>query len=167
MKTSRMPAAVCVSDDVVVMGVQAATHWDSLAHASYDGRMYNGHAPGTITAAGAARCGIDKSGPIVGRGVLLDVGRAVGDARGELPDGFAILEEHLRDTVEAQGATSSVRRGDLVLSCFALKQPCARFVGCGLCRYSQFVRYVRHQVGHSGDFFAVVLPCLAPKIRIR
>lgn len=50
-----------------------------------------------------------------GRGVLLDVGRAVGDALGELPDGFPILEEHLRATIEAQGATSSVRRGDIVL----------------------------------------------------
>ncbi|MEU2424318.1 cyclase family protein [Streptomyces sp. NPDC007851] len=50
-----------------------------------------------------------------GRGVLLDVGRAFGDARGELPDGFPVLEEHLRDTAEAQGATSSVRRGDIVL----------------------------------------------------
>ncbi|MGW5654236.1 cyclase family protein [Streptomyces humi] len=50
-----------------------------------------------------------------GRGVLLDVGRAFGDAHGELPDGFPVLEEHLRDTAEAQGATSSVRRGDIVL----------------------------------------------------
>ncbi|MFK0284733.1 cyclase family protein [Streptomyces sp. NPDC090499] len=54
-------------------------------------------------------------GACTGRGVLLDVGRAVGDPRGELPDGFPVLEEHLRETVEAQGATSSVRRGDLVL----------------------------------------------------
>jgi kynurenine formamidase len=50
-----------------------------------------------------------------GRGVLLDVGRAVGGERGELPDGFPIREEHLRATIEAQGATSTVRRGDLVL----------------------------------------------------
>ncbi|MBW8794495.1 MAG: cyclase family protein [Streptomyces sp.] len=72
-------------------GPQAGTRWHGLTGA--------GHLRGACT----------------GRGVLLDVGRAVGDGRGELPDGFPILEEHLRDTVEAQGATSSVRRGDIVL----------------------------------------------------
>src|SRR5688500_15951003 len=28
------PAAFCSSDDVVTMGLQAATHWDALAHVS-------------------------------------------------------------------------------------------------------------------------------------
>src|SRR5215207_6864544 len=27
----------CASDDAVSLGVQAATHWDSLAHAGYEG----------------------------------------------------------------------------------------------------------------------------------
>ncbi|MER6267705.1 cyclase family protein [Streptomyces sp900105755] len=76
-------------------GARAATRWQGLGHGHDTGQALHG--------------------ACTGRGVLLDVGRAVGDARGELPDGFAILEEHLRDTVEAQGATSSVRRGDLVL----------------------------------------------------
>ena len=49
-----------------------------------------------------------------GRGVLLDVGRAVG-TDGELPDGFAITTEHLEATIAAQGATSRVGRGDLVV----------------------------------------------------
>jgi kynurenine formamidase len=52
---------------------------------------------------------------VAGRGVLLDVGRALGDERGELPDGFAITEEHLRATIDAQGPGSRVGRGDLVL----------------------------------------------------
>jgi kynurenine formamidase len=50
-----------------------------------------------------------------GRGVLLDVARAVAGTGGELADGFAIREEHLLMAVEAQGATSTVRRGDIVL----------------------------------------------------
>ncbi|CAM5659050.1 hypothetical protein SALBM135S_03687 [Streptomyces alboniger] len=49
---------------------------------------------------------------IAGRGVLLDVGRVFGDARGELPDAFAITEEHLRRTAEAHGVR--VGRGDIV-----------------------------------------------------
>ena len=30
------------------MGVQAATHWDALSHASYGGRLYNGIDAGVI-----------------------------------------------------------------------------------------------------------------------
>ena len=71
------PTVFCTSDDAVTMGLQAATHWDSLAHVSYDGRIYNGFGADTITEDGASRCGIDKIASIVGRGVLLDVGRAV------------------------------------------------------------------------------------------
>ncbi|HWL65237.1 MAG TPA: cyclase family protein, partial [Actinomycetota bacterium] len=67
-----------VSDDVVRMGLQAATHWDSLAHATYEGRMYNGFPPDSIDASGTTRCGIDKIKTLVGRGVLLDVARARG-----------------------------------------------------------------------------------------
>ena len=36
------PDQFCSSDDIVVMALQAATHWDSLAHVSYGGRLYNG-----------------------------------------------------------------------------------------------------------------------------
>jgi kynurenine formamidase len=96
-------------------GDQASTRWDGLGH-GHDNRQAR-H--------GGSRIAPDDHAPVTGvehlrsaftgRGVLLDVGRAVGDARGELPDGFPILEEHLRDTVEAQGATSGVRRGDIVL----------------------------------------------------
>jgi kynurenine formamidase len=49
-----------------------------------------------------------------GRGVLLDVGRAVG-RDGELPDGFAITEEHLTATTARQGPSSAVGRGDIVV----------------------------------------------------
>src|SRR5690606_40532853 len=52
--------------------------------------------------------------PIAGRGVLRDVGRAVG-TDGELPDGFAITAEHLEATIAAQGPSARVGRGDLVL----------------------------------------------------
>ncbi|WP_089105688.1 cyclase family protein [Streptomyces hyaluromycini] len=98
-------------------GRQAVTRWEGLGrgHATeqaWNGRSctaVDGHGGDCVTGFGHLR------GAFTGRGVLLDVGRAVGDALGELPDGFAISEEHLQDTVEAQGATSSVRRGDIVL----------------------------------------------------
>src|SRR3954447_2785814 len=61
------------NDDAVQMGLQAATHWDALAHVSYGGRMYNGVSPGAVTDAGATRLGADRIGTVAGRGVLLDV----------------------------------------------------------------------------------------------
>src|SRR2546423_1709003 len=68
------PDGPCFSDDVVTMGLQAATHWDALAHASYGGSIWNGYPASSVTVdRGATRCGIDKVGPVVSRGVLLDV----------------------------------------------------------------------------------------------
>src|SRR5919112_1194158 len=43
-----------------------------------------------------------------------DLGRAI-DTDGELPDGFAITTEHLLATIEAQGRSARVGRGDLLL----------------------------------------------------
>ena len=78
----------CTSDDSVVMGLQAGTHWDSLAHATYSNRIYNGAPIASLTTRGAAKCGIDKVGPLVSRGVLLDVARAKGVER--LDPGYAL-----------------------------------------------------------------------------
>src|SRR5205814_3564196 len=77
------PDGFCTSDDVVTMGLQAATHWDALAHVSYGGSLYNGFPASSVTEDGAAHCGIDKAGAIVTRGVLLDVARARGVDRVE------------------------------------------------------------------------------------
>ena len=74
------PDWICSNEDVVIMGTQAATHWDGLAHVSYEGLLYNGVPDSTVTAAGATKLGIDKAGPVVSRGILLDVG--AGERRG-------------------------------------------------------------------------------------
>jgi kynurenine formamidase len=72
----------CCSDDVLSLGLQACTHWDALAHVSYDGLLYNGHPATSITAErGATRCGIHKATSIVSRAILLDVARAAGVER--------------------------------------------------------------------------------------
>ena len=105
------PTVFCTSDDVVTMGLQAATHWDSLAHASYDNRIYNGFGADTITEAGAARCGIDKVSSIVGRGVLLDVQRAVAFDASE--SSYCVTPEDL-DAALAM-ARVEVRPGDLLM----------------------------------------------------
>ena len=105
------PTEFCTSDDVVEMGLQAATHWDSLAHASYDGRIYNGFPADSISAAGAAHVGIDKIRTLTGRGVLLDVAGARGIDR--LEAGYAIAPDDL-DAASAFGRVT-VGAGDIVL----------------------------------------------------
>jgi len=105
------PSDFTTSDDKVTMGIQAATHWDALAHVSYEGKLYNGVPSSVITAAGAARMGIDKIRTIVSRGVLLDVARAKSVDR--LEGGYAITGDDLDQTCEHQGV--EVRSGDIVL----------------------------------------------------
>jgi kynurenine formamidase len=105
------PSDFTTSDDRVSMGIQAGTHWDALAHVSYEGRLYNGVPSSVITAAGAERMGIDKIRTLVSRGVLLDVARAKGVDR--LEGGYAITGEDL-DAAAAVGDVQ-VRAGDIVM----------------------------------------------------
>lgn len=105
------PEQICFSDDVVTMGLQSATHWDALAHASYAGRLYNGFPTSSTTEAGAQRLGIDKVGTLAGHGVLLDVARARGVDR--LDGGYALSVADLTAAEELAGLT--VTAGDIVL----------------------------------------------------
>jgi kynurenine formamidase len=101
----------CTSDDTVTMGLQAGTHWDSLAHATYSNRIYNGAPISSLTAKGAARCGIDKVGALVSRGVLLDVARAKGVER--LEPGYALTAADLDEASEFAEVT--LKSGDILL----------------------------------------------------
>jgi kynurenine formamidase len=105
------PEGFCTRDDVVVMGLQAGTHWDALAHATYLNRMYNGHPIETLNEAGAARCGIGNLRTVVSRGVLLDVARAKGKDRLDVP--YAITGDDLDAAAELGHV--DVRPGDIVL----------------------------------------------------
>nr|WP_202447261.1 cyclase family protein [Streptomyces sp. SID5468] len=106
------PGTVAISDDVVTMGLQAATHWDGLAHVSHSGRLYNGRPAHTVTAHdGASRTGLEKITSLVSRGVLLDVARALGVER--LPAGHPVGPADLDAAEELAGVT--VGRGDVVL----------------------------------------------------
>jgi len=105
------PSNFTTSDDKVAMGVQAATHWDALAHVSYEGNLYNGVPSNVITDAGAARMGIDKIRTIVGRGVLLDVAKAKGVDR--LEGGYPLTGDDL-DAAADLGKVK-VKPGDIVL----------------------------------------------------
>ncbi|MFF6876894.1 cyclase family protein [Streptomyces sp. NPDC012474] len=106
------PGTVACSDDVVTMGLQAATHWDALPHVSHSGRLYNGRPAHTVTAhGGAGFSGIGTVRHVVSRGVLLDVARARGTDR--LDGGYAVTPEDLDAAEELAG--TRVRAGDVVL----------------------------------------------------
>jgi len=105
------PDAQCWNDDAISMGVQACTHWDGLAHASYAGRIWNGYPADTVTADGAALCGIHRVSTLVSRGVLLDVARLHGvDV---LPGGYPLTVGDLDGACDAAGV--EVESGDVVL----------------------------------------------------
>ncbi|MET0520783.1 MAG: cyclase family protein [Jiangellaceae bacterium] len=109
--TGAHPAAAAYSDDIIVMPTQAATHWDALSHVSWKGRMYNNVPADSITARGATRLGIDTLGPIVTRGVLLDVARHLGVDR--LPGGTEVTGAMLEACARDQGV--EMHPGDVVL----------------------------------------------------
>jgi kynurenine formamidase len=99
------------NDDAVQMGLQAATHWDALAHVSYGDRMYNGFPTTVVDDSGAKRLGANRIGAVAGRGVLLDVARAAGVER--LDGGIALTTADLERAEDLGGVR--VGEGDLVL----------------------------------------------------
>jgi kynurenine formamidase len=101
----------CDNDDHVTLGLQAATHWDALAHVSYGGQLYNGYPAAEVTESGTARCGIHRVRSLVGRGVLLDIARLKGVDRVEGP--YALTPGDL-DAAAEQGRVT-VEPGDIVL----------------------------------------------------
>jgi kynurenine formamidase len=114
--SSEFPHGFGGADDMLMMPMQAATHWDGLGHIFDRGRAYNGReARNVVTVDGDGVTGIDQvTDAFVARAVLLDVGHRFGDD-GELPDGFAITPEMLDEVIAAQGPSSAVGRGDVVL----------------------------------------------------
>lgn len=102
------------ADDLVMMPLQCATHWDALSHIFDHGKLWNGYDASEVRSSGAARNGIEKvASRLVSRGVLLDIARFKGVE--SLDDGYAISANDLLSCVEAQGSTSQVGTGDIVL----------------------------------------------------
>jgi kynurenine formamidase len=95
----------------VIMPMHFGTHIDALCHAWYDDKLYNGFpSTGIRSMSGAGRCGMEKMGPIVARGVLFDMVALAGRplARGELVT-QAMLEQ------AASRMKLKVEKGDVAL----------------------------------------------------
>ena len=105
------PAGFTTSDDRMSMGIQAATHWDALSHVGYEGLLYNGIPNTVVSDGGASKLGIEQFGPVVSRGLLLDVARLHGVDH--FDDGYPITVDDLDRAAEAGGVTPEP--GDIVL----------------------------------------------------
>ncbi|MFQ5879542.1 MAG: cyclase family protein [Dehalococcoidia bacterium] len=99
------------TDDAVMMPLQSASQWDSLAHAFFEGKMYNDRGPELVTSFGAQKNSIEKfKERIVSRGVLLDIARYKG--KRWLEGGEIVYTEDLDGCAAREGV--EVRRGDIV-----------------------------------------------------
>jgi len=105
------PDGYQVADDTLFMPVHLGTHIDALCHAWYDDQLYNGFSSNTMrSGTRATRCGVDKLGPVVTRGVLFDFVRYRGAS---LAPGTAITADDLAGV--AASASLTLGAGDAVL----------------------------------------------------
>jgi kynurenine formamidase len=111
------PHGIGGADDVIAMPLQCSTQWDGLGHIFDRGLAWNGRRAGdVVTSDGDLVTGIEHAvSSLVSRGVLLDVGRHLQPESGELPDGYAITVADLESCIAAQGPSSRVGTGDIVV----------------------------------------------------
>lgn len=112
-KVEPMPGGMKGSDDAVFMYLQGTTHVDALAHAWYGDQVYGGvSADSTIHGHSHADIAAIAEHGIIGRGVLLDVGRHLGENGRLAPDSCVHLDD-LEATAEAQGL--SIEKRDILI----------------------------------------------------
>jgi kynurenine formamidase len=86
------------ADDSIIVACHGTTHLDALSHVWRDGLMWNGYPASTVTSRGAARCGIEATGPIVTRALFVDLA-----ADAPLAEGEPIRAAQLDRAVRAHG----------------------------------------------------------------
>jgi len=100
------------ADDMIIMALQAATHWNALAHMFYDYHMYNNRHCSLVNAEGATKNSIvAAANSIVSRAVLLDFPRMLGIPW--LPEDHHITIDEIESTLSLQHV--EVGPGDILL----------------------------------------------------
>lgn len=100
------------ANDVIMLGTHVGTHIDALAHVSHEGCLHGGVDAAQAQVGGRFReLGIEQVAPIVRRGVLLDVPRALGLE--VCAPGYEITCDDLDATVAHQ--QTPIGAGDVVL----------------------------------------------------
>jgi kynurenine formamidase len=106
------PDGGSAANDLLVMGTHVGTHIDALAHVSHEGRLYGGADAGAAAVGGKfLELGVHTIAPIIRRGVLLDVPRALGvDA---CPPAYEITATDLESALARQSVR--IEAGDVAL----------------------------------------------------
>jgi kynurenine formamidase len=101
------------ADDYLFAALQCSTQWDALAHAWYGEQLYNGFPQTAVRNTGASKLGIEKMARrFVGRGVLLDLPRAINQGE-RLAPGRAITGDDLDRGRDHAGL--DIESGDILL----------------------------------------------------
>lgn len=109
---SRLPGARTGSSGMIVAMEHSGTHIDALCHQAVDLTFYGGvPAEESIRYSGYEQYGVEQIGPIVARGVLLDIARHRGVE--SLVTGDVVSASELRACADAQGV--EIGAGDVVL----------------------------------------------------
>jgi len=113
-KLDELAGGVKYSDDAVFMYLQGTTHMDALGHAWYGDKVFGGVSADS-TVHGHDHVDVAALGEhgVVGRGVLLDVGRLKGGSSGRLPVSSCITLEDLKTTAIAQNV--KIEKRDILL----------------------------------------------------
>jgi kynurenine formamidase len=131
------PGDVSASNCLFTTGGHTGTHLDALGHVSKKGKVFGNVKASKVQdyRAGLKRVGIDATPPVVRRGVLLDVAKALG--KSVLPAAFPIGSKELEKTARREGV--SLKPGDAVL------------IRTGWAKYWDDVKkYVGHETGAPG-----------------
>ena len=107
------PNQVSSANDLFATGGHTGTHLDALAHISKNGKLFGNRKASKIQSyiAGVQEVGIDATPPLIRRGILLDVARAL--KKNVLPSAFPIGPKELEKTVAGEGV--AFKAGDVVL----------------------------------------------------
>ncbi|TDD11411.1 cyclase family protein [Nonomuraea deserti] len=100
-----------VADDALLVTHHGTTtHMDALCHMWSGDELYNGHPAARVRSYGATRCGIERVGGVVARGVLFDVPRHLG--LDHLPADHRITADLLADIATPRpGDVAVIRTG--------------------------------------------------------
>lgn len=99
------------TDDMIIMPLQSGTQWDAPGHVVFENKIYNGFGAEWVSSKGALKGSVrNAAGSMVGRGVLLDLPRALGVDW--LQPGHAIDGDQLQQAADLAGLDVGV--GDFV-----------------------------------------------------
>jgi len=103
---------VSYSGDCIQMYTHCGTHFDTLNHFGYHGKIWNGFSSNEhLGSRHWMVAGADKQPPIISRAVLFDVASLLGVE--VLPDGYGIGEKDLNDCLRRQNM--EFRTGDIAM----------------------------------------------------